>query len=228
MIQFNLLPDIKLEYIKAKRLKRLIIGMSIGVASISLVLCLVLFFVVKSQENHSKNLKKDIDDNVSKLQSTKDLDKILTVQNQISSLNELHKGKKATTRVVKYLAQITPSNTTISKVSVDFAQSTMNLEGTTTDLLAVNKFVDTLKFTKLNVGGDQPKSGLAFSKVLLNNYGASPKSATYSISLSFDPVMFDNQATATLDVPRTITTRSENYTPESLFQQAPTKKEKEN
>jgi hypothetical protein len=46
MIQFNLLPDVKQAFIKAQRLKRMVIVISVIVASASIFITLVLFMVV--------------------------------------------------------------------------------------------------------------------------------------------------------------------------------------
>lgn len=224
MIQFNLLPDIKIEYIKAEKLKRLIIGVSAFVAAASIVVCMVLFIVVKSLEKHSGDLSKDINANVQKLQGTKDLDRILTIQNQLKTLPTLHSGKPEVSRIFTYMSQVTPGNVTLSKLDVDFESGTLILAGGAEDLLSVNKFVDTLKFTNMKIGGDTPKTSLAFSAVTLTTFGATEKAASYTITLGYDKQIFDNQIDVSLDVPKTITTRSELNLPIELFKPEEPKK----
>lgn len=60
MIQFNLLPDVKLQYIKARRSKQLVMLISVAVAATALALLVLLFINVKLQSHHIDNLTKDI------------------------------------------------------------------------------------------------------------------------------------------------------------------------
>ena len=91
MIQFNLLPDVKLEFIKARRLKRLVVMGSVGFSALALfILILVLVSVDVVQKKSLHDLNKDIQSNSTQLKSIPDLDKILTVQNQLGTLTSLH------------------------------------------------------------------------------------------------------------------------------------------
>lgn len=224
MIQFNLLPDVKMQYIRARKMKRLLIGLSAISASVSLGLVILLFVAVGIfQKNNMDDLSKDITKNVNSLQNTKDLDKILTVQNQLSSLPALNDGKPASTRLFGYLAQITPGNVTISKANVDFAAQTMTIDGNAASFLDVNRFVDTLKFTNYAIEGEQGDGTLAFSKVILGSFSTDDKtnSASYSVTMIYERDIFDNLKNVKLSVPQTVTTRSAIEKPGALFKQSP-------
>lgn len=220
MIEFNLLPDVKLEYIKSQRNKSKFISISIIVAGASLSLFIILFLVVNvAQQKHIENLTKDIQSNSAKLESIQDIDKILTIQNQLGSMTKLHDDKSVASRLPKYLKQIVPSNVNIAKLDVDFANSTMTISGSADSLSSVNKFVDTLKFTDYKVGDKQDK---AFSKVVLASFGRDDKGASYQITLAYEPVIFTStqkdSPTVELIVPNTITSRSQTEKPADLFQ----------
>ena len=91
MIQFNLLPDVKIEYIKTRYRKRMIMLISAIASGVTFTIFVLLFLFVRvNQPKHMKDLDKDIKSTVSKIQETKDLDKILTIQNQLNSLPALH------------------------------------------------------------------------------------------------------------------------------------------
>ena len=61
MIQFNLLPDVKLEYIKAKRTKRSVMLVSIIATGVALGISIMLFLTVSVlQKQHINNLNNDI------------------------------------------------------------------------------------------------------------------------------------------------------------------------
>jgi len=222
MIQFNLLPDVKLQYIRATYRKRLIIIFSIISSAVFVTIFVFLFLFVRvNQPGHIKHLHKDIDKQVSELKGKQDIDKVLTIQNQLNSLPGLHGQKVFGSRLFDYLTQLTPSDASISNVELDFDGKTIGLKGDAKDIVTVNKFVDTLKFTTYKVAGDSPKEGKAFSSVILQSFslgsGNQSNQATFDILVTYDEAIFANtaqegKATAngvTLVVPKITTTRSE-------------------
>jgi len=222
MIQFNLLPDVKLNYIRARRLKRTVVVASIAVGSASLTVLTILVLLVNFwQVARIDGLKRSIDGNVKKLQSIQDLDKILTVQNQLNSLPGLHDQKPVTTRLFGYISQLTPSSAAISETKLDFDTNTITISGSADSLATVNRYVDTLKFTtyKVKDAKDSPK---AFDSVVLSNFGKDDKGATYEITAQFDKAIFDSVNPVVLKVPDIISTRSETEKPTDLFQKSST------
>ncbi len=155
MVQFNLLPDIKLQFVKARRTKYLMTFVSIivGVVSVA-VLLFAFFFVNVIQKESLKDLQNDIDGYSTDLKDIKDLDKILTVQNQLNAVTTLHETKPVASRLFGYLAQMTPSQATLTKLTVDFSQNTIVIGGKAPTLDAVSIYTDTLKATKYRVVGD--------------------------------------------------------------------------
>jgi hypothetical protein len=216
MIQFNLLPDVKMEYMKARRTKRLVVAVSIATTATSLVIMAALLMVVLVfQRQYMRDLNKDITEYSKNLQATTDIDKILTVQNQLTSLPALHQDKPDTTRLFTYLKRVTPSAASIASVVVDFEENTMNITGSANSLVTVNEFVDTLKFTDYDY---EHKSERAFSEVVLATFGRADKGASYTLTLKFDPAIFDNTKKVELFVPIQVTTRSETEKPAALFE----------
>ncbi len=219
MIQFNLLPDVKVEYIKARRSKRMVLLVSAGVTALSLVVFAGLFLVVNVfQVKHIKDLNKDIKTYTSSLHDVPNLDKILTVQNQLTSLTSLHDAKPATSRLLGYLSQVTPAKATISSVKVDFTNNSIGLSGNADSLSTVNAYVDTLKFTSYTVAGSG-ETKKAFSDVVLSSFSSSDKGASYQITATFDPMIFNGTKQVTLVVPKITSTRSETEKPTDLINQ---------
>jgi hypothetical protein len=94
MIQFNLLPDVKQQYIRAKRMKRTAIVVSFLVAASSVFVFVMLFLsVYVFQKKHIDNVNNDIQASVKTLKETPNLNKILTIQNQLNTLPSLHAQK---------------------------------------------------------------------------------------------------------------------------------------
>jgi Tfp pilus assembly protein PilN len=223
MIQFNLLPDVKQDYLKAKRLKHSVIVISLLVAAASLFIFVMLALTVFAfQKVQIKGLNDSIATNSQKLKATKDLDKILTIQNQLKSLPDLHDQKPVTSRLFTYLAQLTPAQVTIGNVELDYSANTLNISGNADSLGTINKFVDTLKFTTYtdsSSGSNDAKK--PFSSVVLASFSRTDKDATYQITLAFDPAIFDSSSTIVLTTPKIISTRSETEKPTDLFKALP-------
>lgn len=219
-IQFNLLPDIKVQYLKAKRQKHLVVLASVSASLIAVAVFVILLTTVfVLQKKNISDLNKDIKSSSDQLQSVEDLNKILTVQNQLQALPDLHNQKVVSSRLSDYMAQVTPATISISKLTIDYAQNTIVVAGSTNDLSAINTYTDTLKFTKYKPNssdGDEEKS--AFSKVVLVGFTRDIQSATYEIGLEFDPAIFSNSEEVSLVVPQIVTTRSEVAKPTELFQ----------
>lgn len=232
MIQFNLLPDVKLEYIKTRRAKRLVMLISSLVTAVSVTVLILLVMVVHVfQKQHLANIAEDIETDSKAIKATPNLEKILTIQSQLMSLPELHRSKPVVSRLFDYVRQITPANVNIARLDVNFADNTVSVTGTAQSLGDVNKFIDTLKFTEFTKGDPEALSTrefkrgeqeLAFSDVVLGTFGRSADKTAYTVNFNFNPAIFealsDDPATTDMDesthivkliIPNIITTRSQ-------------------
>lgn len=216
MIQFNLLPDIKIQYLKAKRQERLVVVSSVLASVVALaVLVLLVMTVFVLQKKNLSDLNKDIKTNSAQLQSVPNLNKILTVQNQIGALTSLHDKKVVSSRLLDFLTQVTPASATITKLNVDFALNTMVIDGSASD---VTNVTDTLKYTKYQTTADATQRN-AFSDVVLQSFTIDSKGVTYEINLKFDPTIFSNTSDVQLKVPQITTSRAQAAVPTALFEQ---------
>lgn len=239
MIQFNLLPDVKLEYIKATYKRRIVTIFSFVIAGVFLLVFILMFLFVRvNQVKYMNDLDKDIDSGVAKLTENPDLDKILTIQNQLNKLPELHDRKVISSRLFDYMNQVTPNQASIASIDVDFEANSIILKGSADSIVTLNKFVDTLKFTdfKLEEEGNIAE-GRAFNSVVLQSFSLESESnnpdtseaVIYEIIFNFDPQIFKNtpvegkltESKVKLTVPKIITTRSETEKPANLFKEVP-------
>lgn len=200
MIQFNLLPDVKQEYIKTQRIKRLVITVSFVASAAALFILLVLLssvYLVQKKSIH--DLNNDLQTNNSTFKNAANISDILTVQSQLNSLSGLHMQKPMASRLFGYLSQLAPQRATISDLKIDYVQHTMAISGNAPGLDIVNTFIDGLKFTTYGLTG-QGGSTPAFSTIVLASFSRNQQTATYTITLNFDPAIFDNGKTITLSV----------------------------
>lgn len=217
MTQVNLLPDIKQEFVKVNRTKRMAIAIAILVSIVLLIIFVLLLAWDGLQKKNLHDINHDISTNKSQLTGMSNLNKILTIQNQLSSLPALDSQKPVTSRLFSYLSQITPINVTISTLNADFGLHTMIITGNADSLTSVNVFADTLKFTTYSVSGQTNQTKPAFSSVVLSAFAVTTNGTTYTLTFNFDPNLFSSSDKITLTVPTEVTTRSETDQPADLF-----------
>jgi Tfp pilus assembly protein PilN len=220
-VQFNLLPDVKLEFNRSQHAKKVVYTLCALVTGIALAVLIISFFTVAIlQKKLLSDANNDINKYSKQLKSIPDLDKVLTIQNQLTSLPALHSQKHITSRIYGYLPQITPVQAHIGQITLDLNANTITVNGQADSVKTVNAFVDTLKFTNFAIGSAQPDTDTrdsqkpAFSNVILTSVARSDKGANYTISASFDPALFDGSQNVFLVVPNQITTRSVINTPD--------------
>lgn len=218
MIQFNLLPDVKVEYLKAEHARKLITIGAIAVTTASLVFLGIVFSINLYKSNNLKSLSAEIDKSSKELKEQSEINRKLTVQNQLTSITSLHDAKPEVGRLFEYLNQLTPSKVvSITNIEVDFVTSVVSIKGTADSLVSVNKYVDTLKFTKYNTKNNSEQVQ-AFSDVVLTTFSyttpdtqagaTTDQPATYLIDFKYDPKLFNITESVKLQVPNIITTRS--------------------
>lgn len=217
MIQLNLLPQSKLENVKARRSERSVLLISIIAALISVVIMFITLGTVGLQKHSLSAADADIAKYENQLNQTPNLTEVLTLQNQLTTVASLHKQNPVVTRLFTYLPQITPTQASINQLDANFDAHTMGLIGTASSLAAVNEFADTLKFTQYKVAGSNT-AHTAFTSVVLANFGRDPSGASYDLELKYDPALFDAAQSVTLSVPQNyITTRSFTQLPNSTL-----------
>ena len=100
MIQINLIPDVKIDLIRAQKHRNMIISFSIisMIATVSVVV-LVAFYIFGAQAWRDKLANDNIKRESQNLLSIEDLDKNVTIQNQLATINATHEDKLMTSRI---------------------------------------------------------------------------------------------------------------------------------
>jgi hypothetical protein len=196
----------------------------VGAAAVALLIFMLIFDGL--QKKHLGDINNDISTYSNTLKNEPQINKILTVQNQLQQINSIESKKPAATRLFTYLNEITPVQDDINNLSIDFTMNTVSITGGSDSLKDVNTFVDTLKYTNFTQSGSTA-SNLAFSNVVLTTFSRTSQAengdlATYTITFSFNPVIFNITDNITLQVPSIVTTRSEEGQPSDLFKAVPT------
>jgi hypothetical protein len=150
MIEINLLPNVKRELLKTRAMRNRVISISFLVGGASIAAVVVLALILGSQIAAEAVQNGVIKDRNDKLMAVEDLNKVVTIQHQLTKINEQHSGKKLNSRifdVVTAVNPVAPNNVSFSDIKVNPGSKTITLEGS-----AVNGYsaLETLKKTILN------------------------------------------------------------------------------
>ena len=150
MIEINLLPNVKRELLKTRVMRNRVISISFLVGGASIAAVVVLALILGSQIAAEAVQNGVIKDKNDKLMAVEDLNKVVTIQNQLTKINEQHSRKKLNSRifdVVTAVNPVAPNNVSFSDIKVNPESKTITLEGS-----AVNGYsaLETLKKTILN------------------------------------------------------------------------------
>lgn len=229
MIELNLLPDIKKEFIRAQKTKALVISSSVVTTLVAVGISVLLFiYVVFIQQLQISLTTNDIKNKQQQLGSIADLSKYLTVQNQLTALPDLHDQKGAYSRLFSFLPTLTPSapdTIKLSALQVSSLDKTVLFTGTTPNFQSLNVFVDTLRNAQVSyksAGNDQAQTDKAFDSVIvqsgslakLNNSSV----VAFAVRAIYKDAVFDaknNEVSVT--VPNIQTTQSIVNSPQPLF-----------
>ena len=150
MIEINLLPNVKRELLKTRAMRNRVISISFLVGGASIAAVVVLALILGSQIAAEAVQNGVIKDRNDKLMAVEDLNKVVTIQNQLTKINEQYSRKKINSRifdVVTAVNPVAPNNVSFSNIKVNPESKTITLEGS-----AVNGYsaLETLKKTILN------------------------------------------------------------------------------
>jgi Tfp pilus assembly protein PilN len=231
MIEINLVPDVKQEFLKAKRVRTVVISTAVlvGLASIAIVALLAVYAFL-GQTVRSSLADSEIKDKSAQLAKVEDLGKTLTIQHQLEELSEIHNGTNVMSRFFEMLAAINPSapnQVTFSMARVDAETNSVRLEGQ-----AVNGFnaADTLKKTILSTTlsyrdeTNEMKTlplaqSVALSELSYGEDSTGRKVLRFTLTFDYDPAFFSPVSRDAVIVPpnRQNVTDSFLRLPESLF-----------
>ncbi|HSX28528.1 MAG TPA: PilN domain-containing protein [Candidatus Saccharimonadales bacterium] len=198
MIQLNLLPDVKKEYLKSQRMKRNIITLSILASIVAGALVLLLALYVHGAQRLARNqLQNDINKSSTELSGLSDINKILTVQDALATLPSLHQQKYINSHLFDYLKVLVPNDVSLTKVDLAHtAGNTIKINGFSTDYKSLNVFVDTFKNAQLAYGSADHRTTISpFKDVTINSAGKSSDpqkpGIEFIVTVKFDPLIFD-------------------------------------
>ena len=240
MIEINLLPNVKRELLKTRAMRNRVISISFLVGGASIAAVVVLALILGSQIAAEAVQNGVIKDRNDKLMAVEDLNKVVTIQHQLTKINEQHSGKKLNSRifdVVTAVNPVAPNNVSFSDIKVNPGSKTITLEGS-----AVNGYsaLETLKKTILNTkvqttDGDK-SSEVSLTKEIKdgdtsfgeNSEGKKVLQFSFSFEYAEELLAPANNGTVSVLTPtgKVDVTDSRQGIPDSLFKSSSKKQEK--
>ncbi len=197
MIQLNLLPDVKKEFLRSQRVKRTVIGISILVTIGAVALTAILFATVYFAQPGLIAIKSDeIQDRYKELKEVKDIDKYLTIQNQLAALPELHENKAMYSRLFSFLKTLNPAppdNIRLSSLQINEEEKSILFTGTTSSFKSFNVFQDTLRKAQMTfkeAGSDEERTEPLFTEngITIENQSLATSQGKTEVSFSLRAV----------------------------------------
>lgn len=231
MIELNLLPDVKKEFIKAQRTRNTVITGAIFTTIIAGGLVVLLALTVYGgQAVFIATRTNDIKKAQQELSSIPEIDKYLTVQNQLSNIDALHSDKYLYSRIFTYLQQVNPSNpnnVALSSVEATKEGDTIAIKGTARNFDAVNIFQETMLQAQLRYKTDGTDQTMPlFQDVTLTNTALvnvdGRTLTTFEFTLTVDKTAFLASSTdVNVTVPSVTTSDADKNAPRAVFGTSP-------
>lgn len=198
MIEINLLPSVKLEYLKSQQTKHAVVIGSILISLVSVGLLTLLFIYVQVvQPKYQSNVQSKIDSALEDSKTKKDAVKVVTVQGALEQIPALQDKKLITSNMFIYLKEFTPRDVSYSNVKIDLTASSLVLQGSATNFEQANVLANNLKSAKFTYSKSDDKQNIApFTDVVFDGLTKSVqsqdgKNVSFQITLKVDLTIFD-------------------------------------
>jgi hypothetical protein len=230
MIQLNLLPDIKKEFINAQKTRAVVMSSSILVTIVAVGLAVLMFvYVTFLQQLQITLATNDIKDKEKQLSSVQDLSKYLTIQNQLTSLPELHASKGIYSRLLAFLPVLNPNapnNVALTKLQLVALDKQVNFTGSTASFESLNVFVDTLRNAEVSYkdSSSQQQKSKMFESIMVQNSNIDKLNGKSSVSFTViaqyvEPAFDAHNTDVTASVPNIKTSQSVTESPKLFSSQ---------
>ncbi len=233
MLQLNLLPDVKKEFLKAQRTRNSVISICIVVSIIFVGILVVLGLLMGGQTIQKNLVTSDIKKNAATIQNTAEINQYLTVQNQLSQIDTLKADQPTYSRLFDYLQKLnpaSPNNVELTSVKVSSTGTTgtpdsIELQGSTKDFASLDVFKTTLQSATISYtksDGEKVKDAPLFTEVVVREASISRSTdsgrVNFTIEVAYNPDAFDSSAKSiTLTVPNKTTSDADRNAPTNVF-----------
>lgn len=231
MIEINLIPDVKQEYLHAKRVRNTVVSSAIIVGIVALAAVVILAaYSFGAQPLRSAHADSQIDERFKTLSDVPDLGNILTIQGQLAAISDLHSDEKViSSRLLEVLTAINPGSdneVTYSQVRLDVETGMIHIDAQAKKgYVAAEAFEKTIMATQLSYQQDGETIKEAITDEVIQSDQSFGEDATgakvlrFSVDFEYNEALFSplSENVAILRPDRQDATDSHRRVPESLF-----------
>lgn len=230
MIEINLIPDVKQEFIHAQRLRAKVISVSILGMLGAVALIVVLGVLLGAEAVRNAVADSSITSEYKKMQASADLNDVVTIQNQLTNIPILDQSKTMSSRLFDALSAINPqapNSVKMTNVVLDPAAKTISIDGTAansytaTDALKKTILNATISYTENNKTSTIPlTTDVTLGETSYGEDSSGNKVLRFKMTLTYPKELFSNKVTNVSVVTPTGTidvTDSKTRVPDSLF-----------
>ncbi len=204
MIEVNLIPDVKQEFIRAQHMRSMVVSGSIVAMIVAAGVVALLGVLLGMQKVAELVQDSNIKSEYSKLQKVDNLANLLTIQNQLGSISAVNDSKAVSSRIFVVMTAVNPAapnDIRMSTVTLDPSTKTIAIEGsaansfTATDILTKTITNTNVEITNSDGSGITTKP-LSQSVTLTDtNYGQDASGARvlrFKLSFTYPEELFSN------------------------------------
>ena len=207
MIEVNLIPDVKLELLKARRQHKMVISASILVAIVSIGIVVIMSIYTFGAQTLADSIAQSrIDDKSEELKGVKDLSQTLTLQSQLGKLTEVQADKNISSRLFDILSVVVPSGDNavkITRLNLKSEENTIELEAEAANgYEAMEVFKKTLAETTFHYNEDgkaaEPENialSISEGERIYGEDSEGNKVLRFTLSFTYSEKLFDSTIT---------------------------------
>lgn len=195
MIEINLVPDVKQQLIHAQSVRLRVITFSIIVSLVSVGVVVLLSMLYGVDAVRGSLLDSNISTNSKKLADVPDINKTLTIQNQLTQIQQIHDASHVNSRIFGVLVPVSGQGTSnqvqYSTVTINGDDDTVTVQAQTAHYSGIDAFQKTLQATKFQYttdGSDEKQTVNLASDIEITNQSLGQSSdggQVVSFTLSF-------------------------------------------
>lgn len=198
MIQINLLPDVKQEYLRTQQTKHTVIVGSALISAVVLGVTVLLFVYVQIvQPQYQRVVQNDIDKGIQELKEKPDAQRLVTVQGVLEQMPALKDQQQVISRIFNYLKEFTPRSVAYNQVNLALDTSTITLSGGTVSYEQANVLANNLKSAKMTYRqGDSDQTASPYQNIVFNSLSKAENAndgrpVTFELTFQFNPLLFN-------------------------------------
>lgn len=240
MIEINLIPDVKREYLRTRSMRNFVISAAVLVTLAAIAVCVVLGLILGGQLVAGSLQDNAIKTENQTLMEVSDLNKAVTIQQQLEAIGRQHEAKRVTSRLFDVLAAINPpapNNVRISNLRMDSTEKTITIEGSAINgYTALEVFKKTITNTTIQIASDENQTPISLTDSIQDGETSLGENADgqrvlrFSFSFVYPDELFAvSQQPVTVVTPtgRKDVTDSRLGVPESIFESSNTNGEEQ-